>query len=57
MDHCTSTLSTSTQPTHCAEHSSLKKRFLDKAKEQMSRIYILKRCIIMLLCWQKYDHY
>ncbi|KAJ1427189.1 hypothetical protein SESBI_09847 [Sesbania bispinosa] len=39
------------------EASSLKKRFLKRAKEQRSRLYILKRCIIMLLCWQKYEQY
>ncbi|XWS12842.1 hypothetical protein CRYUN_Cryun37aG0125200 [Craigia yunnanensis] len=38
----------------CEETSSLKKRCLTMAKEQRSRFYILRRCVIMLLCWQKY---
>ncbi|KAB2082151.1 hypothetical protein ERO13_A05G170700v2 [Gossypium hirsutum] len=37
------------------ETSSMKKRCLSMAKEQRSRFYILRRCVIMLLCWQKYD--
>ncbi|KAJ0969831.1 hypothetical protein J5N97_022708 [Dioscorea zingiberensis] len=24
------------------------------AKEQRSRFYILRRCLVMLLCWHKY---
>ncbi|AES92638.1 rotundifolia-like protein [Medicago truncatula] len=45
-----------TYPSNCEElaNSSLKKRFLKRAKEERSRLYILKRCIIMLLCWHKY---
>ncbi|XWS19409.1 hypothetical protein CRYUN_Cryun31cG0013000 [Craigia yunnanensis] len=39
------------------ETSSLKKRCLTMAKEQRSRFYILRRCVIMLLCWQKYGKY
>ncbi|KAL4186624.1 hypothetical protein AMTRI_Chr09g34850 [Amborella trichopoda] len=27
------------------------------AKEQRSRLYIVRRCIVMLLCWQKYGKY
>jgi len=50
--------STSTQqPRPCEKASSMKKRFLKRAKEHRSRLYILKRCIIMLLCWQKYEQY
>ncbi|EOY28713.1 Uncharacterized protein TCM_030235 [Theobroma cacao] len=43
---------------HCEETttSSLKKRCLTMAKEQRSRFYILRRCVIMLLCWQKYGN-
>ncbi|XVF26050.1 hypothetical protein REPUB_Repub13aG0266600 [Reevesia pubescens] len=37
--------------------SSLKKKCLTMAKEQRSRFYILRRCAIMLLCWQKYGKY
>ncbi|KAI4295902.1 hypothetical protein L6164_035898 [Bauhinia variegata] len=68
MDHCYSTptptptpapsssISTPACPRSCEEQpSSLKKRCLTAAKEQRSRFYILKRCIIMLLCWQKYE--
>ncbi|XP_050906418.1 small polypeptide DEVIL 17 [Lathyrus oleraceus] len=25
-------------------------------KEQKSRFYIVRRCIMMLICWHKYDH-
>ncbi|KAK7245863.1 hypothetical protein RIF29_40716 [Crotalaria pallida] len=53
MDHCDSTTPSSSSTTQQQEASSLKKRFLKGAKEQRSRLYILKRCIIMLLCWQK----
>ncbi|KAG5024003.1 hypothetical protein JHK82_019895 [Glycine max] len=57
MDNCypTPPSSSSTQARHSCEDdeaSSLKKRFLKRAKEHRSRLYILKRCIIMLLCWQ-----
>ncbi|KAI5656777.1 hypothetical protein M9H77_25570 [Catharanthus roseus] len=37
------------------EAMSLRKRCLALAKEQRTRLYILKRCIIMLLQWPKYD--
>ena len=53
-DHCYSTPSSSTQ---AEEASSLKKKCLKAAKEHRSRLYVLKRCIIMLLCWQKYEQY
>ncbi|KAK7387756.1 hypothetical protein VNO78_22548 [Psophocarpus tetragonolobus] len=59
MDNCFSSApsSSSTQARGCTcacdEPSSLKKRFLKRAKEHRSRLYILKRCIIMLLCWHK----
>lgn len=49
--------SSSTQARPCEKASSMKKRFLKRAKEHRSRLYILKRCIIMLLCWQKYEQY
>ncbi|KAJ4777827.1 hypothetical protein LUZ62_062084 [Rhynchospora pubera] len=26
-------------------------------KEQRSRFHILKRCVVMLLCWHKYGKY
>ncbi|KAK7363750.1 hypothetical protein VNO77_05904 [Canavalia gladiata] len=52
MDNRYSTPSNSTQSHPSQEASSLKKRFLKRAKEHRSRLYILKRCIIMLLCWQ-----
>nr|DAD23375.1 TPA_asm: hypothetical protein HUJ06_024838 [Nelumbo nucifera] len=39
---------------HWDEHSSLKKRCLARAKEQRSRFYILRRCVVMLLCWHEY---
>ncbi|KAE9602047.1 hypothetical protein Lalb_Chr13g0304221 [Lupinus albus] len=45
---------TSTQACQCEEaSSSMKNKFLKAVKEQRSRLYILKRCIIMLLCWQE----
>ncbi|KAI4298699.1 hypothetical protein L6164_032227 [Bauhinia variegata] len=56
MDLCSTSISTQACPCprSCEEQpSSLKKRCLAAAKEQRSRFYILKRCIIMLLCWQK----
>lgn len=37
--------------------SGLKKRCVAMAKEQRSRFYILRRCIVMLLCWHKYNKY
>ncbi|ESW25947.1 hypothetical protein PHAVU_003G079200 [Phaseolus vulgaris] len=55
MDNSYSTTpppSSSTQAPPCEKDSSMKKRFLKRAKEHRSRLYILKRCIIMLLCWQ-----
>ncbi|WJZ95875.1 hypothetical protein VitviT2T_014613 [Vitis vinifera] len=57
MGQCYS--ATPTQGSHChhEESSSLKKRCLAKAKEQRSRLYILRRCVIMLLCWHKYGKY
>ncbi|GMI93302.1 ROTUNDIFOLIA like 6, DEVIL 17 [Hibiscus trionum] len=33
--------------------SSLKNKCLTMAKEKMSRFYILRRCVVMLLCWHK----
>ncbi|KAI4298700.1 hypothetical protein L6164_032227 [Bauhinia variegata] len=60
MDLCSTSISTQACPCprSCEEQpSSLKKRCLAAAKEQRSRFYILKRCIIMLLCWQKYEQY
>ncbi|RDX57945.1 hypothetical protein CR513_62777, partial [Mucuna pruriens] len=42
MDKCLSTSSTSTQTSHCEKASSFKKRCLKAAKEQRSRLYILK---------------
>ncbi|CAA7403536.1 unnamed protein product [Spirodela intermedia] len=27
------------------------------AKEQRSRFYIIRRCVVMLLCWHKYGKY
>lgn len=62
MDNCYSTppSSSSTQPHHNCEDdeaSSMNKRFLKRAKEHRSKLYILYRCITMLLCWQKYEQY
>ncbi|KAE9609549.1 hypothetical protein Lalb_Chr07g0177191 [Lupinus albus] len=59
MDNSYSTApsSSSTQACHCEEASSMKKKFLKAVKEQRSRLYIVKRCIIMLLCWQEYEQY
>ncbi|KAL2341286.1 hypothetical protein Fmac_009226 [Flemingia macrophylla] len=42
MEHCFSTRSASTQASHCEKASSFKKRWLNAAKEQRSRLYILK---------------
>ncbi|KAJ6935113.1 hypothetical protein NC652_010196 [Populus alba x Populus x berolinensis] len=61
MDRCYSpSSSSSTQGGHgSGDHdqtpSSLRKRWLLRAREQRCRLYIMRRCIIMLLCWQKYD--
>ncbi|KAL9392769.1 hypothetical protein Peur_016689 [Populus x canadensis] len=62
MDRCYSPLSSSsTQAGHgSGDHdqtpnSSLRKRWLLRAREQRCRLYIMRRCIFMLLCWQKYD--
>ncbi|KAG4931948.1 hypothetical protein JHK87_045950 [Glycine soja] len=62
MDNCYSSTpppssSSTLQVRRCEEDeaSSLKKRFLKRAKEHRFRLYILKRCITMLLCWQKYE--
>ncbi|KAK8683950.1 hypothetical protein V6N13_039991 [Hibiscus sabdariffa] len=63
MGQCHSRASSSTEEeeeVHCEEEeeeeetSSMKKGCLTMAKEQRSRFYILRRCVIMLLCWQKY---
>ncbi|KAL4628375.1 hypothetical protein ACJW30_05G173500 [Castanea mollissima] len=57
MGHCYSAPS-STEEHNCDEEdSSVKKRCLAMAKEKRSRFYILRRCIIMLLCWRKYEKY
>jgi hypothetical protein len=26
-------------------------------KEHKSRFYIIRRCVMMLICWHKYDHH
>ncbi|KAG5052407.1 hypothetical protein JHK87_004605 [Glycine soja] len=62
MDNCYSTppSSSSTQPHHNCEDdgtSNMNKRFLKRAKEHRSKLYILYMCITMLLCWQKYEQY
>ncbi|KAJ6978538.1 hypothetical protein NC653_026840 [Populus alba x Populus x berolinensis] len=61
MGQCYSS-SSSTHGGHCSgDHaqtsSSLRKRRVLMAREQRSRFYIKRRCIIMLLCWQKYGKY
>ncbi|KAG9152953.1 hypothetical protein Leryth_012552 [Lithospermum erythrorhizon] len=33
---------------------SFRKRCLSMVKQQRTRIYILRRCVVMLLCWR--DH-
>ncbi|URD90693.1 DVL family [Musa troglodytarum] len=34
-----------------------KKGCLAVAREHRSRFYILRRCVVMLLCWHKYGKY
>ncbi|PIN13582.1 hypothetical protein CDL12_13781 [Handroanthus impetiginosus] len=34
--------------------SSFRTRCLPIAKEQRSRLYIIRRCIFILICWHKY---
>ncbi|KAG9148808.1 hypothetical protein Leryth_023387, partial [Lithospermum erythrorhizon] len=38
----------------CHRKSSFRRRCLTMAKQQKTRIYILRRCVVMLLCWS--DH-
>lgn len=33
---------------------SFKKRCVAMAKEYRSRFYILRKCVVMLLCWHKF---
>nr|XP_009803642.1 PREDICTED: uncharacterized protein LOC104248980 [Nicotiana sylvestris] len=35
--------------------STFRQRSLTMVKQQKTRFYILKRCIIMLLCWQSHS--
>ncbi|KAK4344242.1 hypothetical protein RND71_037336 [Anisodus tanguticus] len=35
--------------------SGFRQRSLTMVKQQKTRFYILKRCIIMLLCWQSHS--
>ncbi|RAL37229.1 hypothetical protein DM860_004151 [Cuscuta australis] len=35
--------------------SGLRKRCLTVAKQEKTRFYILRRCIMMLLCWQNHS--
>ncbi|XP_042479277.1 small polypeptide DEVIL 17-like [Macadamia integrifolia] len=55
MGQCYSATSANEQ--HSEEDSSLRKRCLAKAKEQRSRFYIIRRCVVMLLCWHEYGEY
>ncbi|GKV44137.1 hypothetical protein SLEP1_g51351 [Rubroshorea leprosula] len=41
----------------CVVSSSERAGCLAVMKEYRSRFYIARRCIIMLLCWQKYGKY
>lgn len=42
---------------HLKERPNLWRRFVGMAKEKRGRLYILKRCAVMLLCWHKYGKY
>ncbi|CAJ2646684.1 unnamed protein product [Trifolium pratense] len=36
---------------------SVHSRCYTMVKEHKSRFYIIRRCIMMLICWHKYDHH
>ncbi|KAK8944173.1 hypothetical protein KSP39_PZI008408 [Platanthera zijinensis] len=36
------------------QSSSEKLGWIAAAREHRSRLYILRRCVVMLLCWHKY---
>ncbi|KAL4620132.1 hypothetical protein ACB092_06G131500 [Castanea dentata] len=42
---------------HLEEQKNFWKRCVAMAKEQKARFYILRRCVVMLLCWHKYGKY
>ncbi|KAL7213532.1 hypothetical protein ACSBR2_016127 [Camellia fascicularis] len=53
MGQCYSSPSSSQEHNSDQQNSSLRKKCLATVKEYRSRFYIARRCIVMLLCWQK----
>nr|KYP43814.1 hypothetical protein KK1_034734 [Cajanus cajan] len=52
MAQCIS-FSTTVEKTH--QRSSIGRRFSSTLKEYRGRFYILRRCLVMLLCWHEYE--
>ncbi|KMT03009.1 hypothetical protein BVRB_8g195730 [Beta vulgaris subsp. vulgaris] len=38
---------------HCHRKTSFRRRCLTIVKQHKTRIYILRRCVTMLLCWHE----
>ncbi|PIA35543.1 hypothetical protein AQUCO_03500121v1 [Aquilegia coerulea] len=63
MGQCTSTRSKESKrwsdvsSTTSSSSSSEKRGWLALVRERRSRFYIVRRCVVMLLCWHKYGKY
>ncbi|XP_042492720.1 small polypeptide DEVIL 10-like [Macadamia integrifolia] len=50
-----STSSQTRRKSNCRRKTSFRKRCLTMAKQQKTRVYILRRCVCMLLCWHAHS--
>ncbi|KAG4961096.1 hypothetical protein JHK82_037780 [Glycine max] len=48
-------ISTSVEKGHQRRSSIGRRRFSATLKEYRGRFYILRRCLVMLLCWHEYE--